>query len=206
MIKLLKNTNIKMKNLLTITLICTSTSLLTWVSSAIADSDLDSCLTAPSVATCRQPAEQGEAVAQHFLGTMYDSGQGVPQDAEAAVKWFRLAAEQGYAKSQLNLGIKYALGEGAAQDDKAAAKWYHRAAEQGSAAAQHFLGRMYANGFGVPQNNLYAYMWFNLAEANGRDVSEVKEKVALQMSEADISEAQALIRQYAESHPVALGD
>jgi TPR repeat protein len=34
---------------------------------------------------------------------MYANGQGVPQDAAAAEKWYRLAAGQGYAKAQFNL-------------------------------------------------------------------------------------------------------
>ena len=35
--------------------------------------------------------------AQSNLGYMYAKGQGVRQDDEAAVKWFRMSAEQGYA-------------------------------------------------------------------------------------------------------------
>ena len=40
----------------------------------------------------RPLAEQGDAGAQKNLGWMYYSGQGVPQDYAAAVKWYRLAA------------------------------------------------------------------------------------------------------------------
>jgi len=42
-------------------------------------------------------AEHGDAEAQFNLGGMYDIGQGVPQNAKAAVKWYTLAAEQGHA-------------------------------------------------------------------------------------------------------------
>ena len=42
-------------------------------------------------------AEEGNAPAQYLLGGMYYNGQGVPQDYQLAVKWYRKAAEQGEA-------------------------------------------------------------------------------------------------------------
>jgi predicted aspartyl protease len=42
----------------------------------------------------RKAAEQGLARAQYNLGVMYDEGQGVPKNVEAALLWYRLAAEQ----------------------------------------------------------------------------------------------------------------
>ena len=39
-------------------------------------------------------AEQGDAVAQYNLGSMYRKGQGVLQDYKTARKWYRLSAEQ----------------------------------------------------------------------------------------------------------------
>ena len=47
-------------------------------------------------------AEQGDAYAQNNLGSMYESGHGVPQDNKTAVKWYRLAAEQGYTPAQVS--------------------------------------------------------------------------------------------------------
>ena len=47
---------------------------------------------------------------------MYANGEGVPQDAAEAVRWFRLAAEQGYASAQYNLGVMYANGRGILKD------------------------------------------------------------------------------------------
>jgi uncharacterized protein len=43
---------------------------------------------------------------------MYEKGQGMAQDYNEAVKWFRLAAEQGYAGGQANLGTMYGEGKG----------------------------------------------------------------------------------------------
>src|ERR1035437_6669866 len=60
----------------------------------------------------RPLAEQGDAVAQHNLGVIYENGLGVPQNYAEAVKWYRLAAEQGYGPSQFNLGLLYDKGRG----------------------------------------------------------------------------------------------
>ena len=42
-------------------------------------------------------AEQGDALAQNNLGVAYANGEGVAEDDEEAVKWYRKAAEQGQA-------------------------------------------------------------------------------------------------------------
>ena len=67
-------------------------------------------------------AEQGNADAQYFLGSMYCRGQGVSQDYKEEVKWYRLAAEQGYASAQFSLAGNYCNGEGVPQDWKEAVK------------------------------------------------------------------------------------
>ena len=73
-------------------------------------------------------AEQGDAMAQNGLGTMYGNGRGVPQSDQEAVKWYRKAAEQGDAKGQGNLGVMYDNGWGVPQDFIRAHMWYHVAA------------------------------------------------------------------------------
>ena len=47
-------------------------------------------------------AKRGHVYAQSNLGVMYQKGQGVAQDDQEAVKWFRLSAEQGDALAQLS--------------------------------------------------------------------------------------------------------
>ena len=96
----------------------------------------------------RQQAEQGDADAQVELGVMYSSGQGVPEDAPEAVRWFRAAAEQGNAIAQANLGLMYASGRGVTEDVSEAAFWLRLAAEQGDADSQVKLGIIYATGRG----------------------------------------------------------
>lgn len=43
-----------------------------------------------------EAAEQGDDVAQNWLGLCYYEGNGVPQSYSEAVNWYRRAADQGY--------------------------------------------------------------------------------------------------------------
>ena len=142
-------------------------------------------------------AEQGNAIAQFFLGVMYCDGQGVPQDYKKAVKWYRLAAEKGYSSAQTSLGTLYDQGRGVPQDYKEAVKWYRRAAKQGHAIAQFSLGVMYYDGQSVPQNYKEAYTWFNVAAAQGyKDAAKNREIVEKELSPKALNEAQELSKKY----------
>ena len=55
----------------------------------------------------RPLAEEGDAIAQHSLGVLYEHGRGVPQDHAQAVKWYRKAAVQGNAGAQSSLALMY---------------------------------------------------------------------------------------------------
>ena len=81
-------------------------------------------------------AEQGDATAQYNLGSMYRTGEGVPENDAEAVKWYRLAAEQGDATAQSNLGIMYDTGEGVPQNNVRAYVWWSVAAAQGDEGAR----------------------------------------------------------------------
>ncbi|MBN2455468.1 MAG: trypsin-like peptidase domain-containing protein [Sedimentisphaerales bacterium] len=76
-------------------------------------------------------AEAGNAKAQFNLGWMYDTGRGVPQDYNEAIKWYTKVAEQGDASAQCNLGNKYWNGQGVPEDYVEAYKWLNLSAAQG---------------------------------------------------------------------------
>ena len=142
-------------------------------------------------------AEQGDAQAQSGLGTMYMNGQGLPQDYKEAVKWYRLAAAQGDVLAQTGLGTMYKNGQGVRQDYEEAVKWYRLAAAQGNEDAQSGLGLMYHNGYGVPQDFIHAHMWFNLAATTlsgeaGKSAMKTRDRVASEMTAAQIAEAQEM--------------
>jgi TPR repeat protein len=146
-------------------------------------------------------AKQGDSTAQYNLGLMYANGWGVPQNDKTAVKWYTKAAEQGDANAQFNLGNKYDNGKGVPENDKTAVKWFTLAAEQGVADAQSNLGFMYDKGEGVLTDTKRAYMWYNLAGYNGSEIgSKNKDKLAKQMTPADISKAQDMSSRCLESN------
>ena len=62
----------------------------------------------------RQAAHEGDPQAQCYLGVCYQTGQGVAQDNQEAVKWFRRAAEQSDPVAQCYLGVCYLHGAGCA--------------------------------------------------------------------------------------------
>ncbi len=75
-------------------------------------------------------------------------------------------------------------------------------AEQGVAVAQYTLGIMYSVGHGVPQDSAHAHIWFNLAASRyppGKDRDNAvnnRNDVAKKMTQAQISEAQKLAREW----------
>jgi TPR repeat protein len=138
-------------------------------------------------------AQQGNAPAQYYLGTMWGSGRGVPMSEAESVKWYRLAAEQGYADAQEELGFLYFTGYGAPNNYAQAAKWSRLAAEQGNDEAQLYLSILYANGKGVPQDYVLAYMWANLSAAAGNAAAANNRAFdAAKMTGAQIAQAQKL--------------
>lgn len=183
--------------------------LLTTFSSAYAGGCFDKV---SGVDDCRVKAEQGDADAQFNLGVRYDTGEGVLQDHQQAVKWYRKAAEQGDALAQYNLGTKYDAGQGVLQDYKQAAEWWSKAAEQGHAKAQNNLGRMYENGkvpppeylgftYGEEQDPVKAHMYYNIAAANGHSkAAGSRNRMEKRMSASQLAEAQKLAREWMRKH------
>lgn len=69
-------------------------------------------------------------------GLKYYTGDGVKQDYQEALKWFRKAADQGDARAQYNIGLMYDNGIGVALNHIEALIWYQKAADQGDTDAQ----------------------------------------------------------------------
>ncbi|MDR3293678.1 MAG: hypothetical protein LBT20_06215 [Clostridiales bacterium] len=112
-------------------------------------------------------AESGDAEAQLIVGVMNERGDGVPQNPEEAVKWYRRSATQGNADAQNTLGYAYETGRGVPQDYTEAAKWYEKAADQGNANGLYNLGNSYYKGKGVKKDSGKAAELFGKAGAAG---------------------------------------
>lgn len=90
-------------------------------------------------------AEQGNTDGQKKLGDCYFIGDGVEQDYEKAVYWYRKSAEQGDADAQNSLGNCYFTGKGVEQDHKKAVYWLKKSAKQGDSNAIKVLKDMGEN-------------------------------------------------------------
>ena len=55
---------------------------------------------------------------------MFEEGEGVSQDYNMALKWYRDAADQDDADSQYRLGVMYEAGKGVVKDKIEAQEWY----------------------------------------------------------------------------------
>lgn len=110
-------------------------------------------------------ALNGDLVAQHILGIMYDQGNGAPQDDEKALHWTLLAAKGGLANAQFSAATMYFEGRATAANASRALYWYAQAAMQGDASAQIILGRMYAEGIGTAVDPAKAQYWMRQGAA-----------------------------------------
>jgi uncharacterized protein len=72
-------------------------------------------------------AERGDPAAQTYLGFMFETGRGVPQNYTEAAMWYRRAAEQGDGLAQYSLGLLYDRGQGVPRDIVEAGKWLNLA-------------------------------------------------------------------------------
>jgi len=112
-------------------------------------------------------AERGNAKAQSYIGSMYETGRGVERDYREAMRWLLMAAEQGDAYSKAHLGYLYEKGFGVTRDEKLAAQWYAKAADQGDAWSLARLASMCRDGRGVAQDLPRALDLFTKAAAQG---------------------------------------
>lgn len=108
-----------------------------------------------------------DPVAQYYLGVMYENGQGVEQDIQKALDWYKKGASQGDSDCQYEVGRLFQYGIGVDQDYSEAAKYYTQAANKGDKYAQTALGFMYVNGQGVDKDFAKAVTYLSMAAENG---------------------------------------
>ena len=141
-------------------------------------------------------AEEGEPSAQYRLGLYYASGDGVPNNDQEAVKWFRLAAEQGHSEAQYFLAFHYQFGKGVDKNSVEAIKWYQSSAKQGDVLAQYDLGICYSGGHGVVKDALQAAKWFRLAAEQGDAMAQSAHGVSYENGIGVIEDASEAVRWY----------
>ena len=129
-------------------------------------------------------AQNGNRVAQNNLGAAYYNGQGVEQDLNEAIKWYKKAADLGHGVARWNL---------------------ETIARQGHAGAQYNVGLLYHEGKGIKQNNVTAYAWWDNAATNGyQDAKEKKTIITERITPAQIVKAEELVLEMTKNHPKLL--
>lgn len=162
---------------------------------------------------------RGDTKAQHNLGAMYASGQGVPQDFVQAHKWFNLAAAGGdkEAKQERELAASKMTQEEIAEAERLAEEWklgdaglafmrgdhetalelVRPLADRGGAYAQSLLGSMYLAGKGVPQSDLQAFVWASLAANSGDPhLIKIRDRIGQRLTPEEAAEAQKLLKEW----------
>ncbi|HMM65566.1 MAG TPA: caspase family protein [Dokdonella sp.] len=80
-----------------------------------------------SLAVWMEKAKGGDALAQFYVGQIYEKGMDTAPDYEEAAKWYRKAAESGSNEAKLSLASMMESGRGMAVDMTAAVNLYREA-------------------------------------------------------------------------------
>jgi TPR repeat protein len=126
----------------------------------------------PTLQSDFENAKKGDRIAQFNVGWAYMEGEGIEQNDEKAIEWYRRSADQGYMLAEYNMGWMYDRGRGVPKDEKIAVEWYIKAANQGYTDAAYNLGIIYANGRGVPKDEKKAVEWYIKAAEKGHESAQ----------------------------------
>lgn len=121
-------------------------------------------------------AIQGNVDAQLRMAKRYEEGDGVDEDINIALDYYRKLGNNGNVEAQLHLGDLYFAGNGVDKDEKVAMEWYRKAANAGNADAQYNLGRMYYYGEGVNKDIKTAMVWINKSAAQGNAYAKIQKQ------------------------------
>ena len=108
------------------------------------------------------------------LGVMLAAGQGVEQDNEQAVYWFRLASRRQYAEAECHLAACYASGKGIDKNLHEAIRLYQRAAAQGNPDAHYHLADMIERGAGHAADAGKAIKHYQTAAVHGQVQAQLR--------------------------------
>jgi TPR repeat protein len=114
-------------------------------------------------------AERGVIKAEIELAYRHLEGNGVPQDATLAARWYERAAQAGDCTAQNMMGVFYQSGTGVPADLARAARWYQLAASSDFPPAKLNLGLLYLNGSGVRKDISLAMQLFEDVARRGGD-------------------------------------
>jgi hypothetical protein len=130
---------------------------------------------AETLVSFRKAADQGNPIAEAYLGYLYYMGHGVQQNDQIAADWYGRAAERGFADAQLRLALMLLhgrrlliAGRSLERDYDEGERWLRRAAKNGHFVALDILADDVRIGR-KPENLLQAATYYRrAAEENDR--------------------------------------
>ena len=127
----------------------------------------------------KKMASKGSAAAQYKLGTMYETGTGIPANLSTAVTWYKKAAKQHYKAAQNRLIFLDITKNGFTKQHQQWLKILRHDARFGDGEALFLLAQLYNVGVGVKQNKPLALKLLKKAAAADIAGAE-KERVKLE--------------------------
>lgn len=116
----------------------------------------------------RQAALRGHAGAMNSMAICYERGDGVAQDADAALEWFEKSAESGSLVGMTNLGVRLVDGTLGKRDAARSFELFNKAAKANFPPAISRVGECYLNGWGgAVMDKERAVGWFRSAAQRG---------------------------------------
>lgn len=115
----------------------------------------------------RGSADKGYAVANLYLGRLFEAGSYAERDPQKALEHYLSAATQGHQDAQVKVGLMYRNGGDIETDHRRAFDWFKDAADQGNPHAHFFLGSMYVAGDHARPNVVLAARHFAVAASAG---------------------------------------
>jgi TPR repeat protein len=104
------------------------------------------------------------------VGEMYDKGEDLPKNLDAASTWYRKAADKGHARAQVSLAMQAM----AAKNYRDTRQWCERAAKGGNGGGFFCLGYLDQTGLGVEKNPKSALKWYEQAASHGSNAAMQK--------------------------------
>lgn len=114
-----------------------------------------------------QALEENILEAQYEIGNSYMDGEGVEQDYQQAIEWYRRAESSGFAPASNALGVCYCRGMGVHQDLKKGYELQLKSAQNDCRIAQWNTAYNYLHGLGTEKNIKEGYDWMVKAAYGG---------------------------------------
>lgn len=113
----------------------------------------------------KKMATKGSAAAQYKLGTMYETGTGIPANISTAQRWYKKAATQHYKAAQNRLIFLEIAQKGFSDQHQPWLKTLRHDARFGDGEALFLLAQLYNKGLGIKQDKALALKLLKKASA-----------------------------------------